>query len=537
MRNKMAAVIAIAVLFMTVMMPLNTLDASTLSSDDYGISVPGTNAPDEPVYVTIENGKEKSWSVYVVNTSDKYLDVSYNVDSTDSEVKVTSKPSNALLVPQSDTDHKNITSGVFTIAVDALSEYHDFVTVTLTIAVTDITDKSSTTVSELDFLVTVKSSYDTTEEYNKFFGIYPNTLPSPFDSPFVPFIVTILTMMTIAELFCLTVVPRIAARLDKHTPTDDLKKFDRAISILVEAFVLLASFLEGLSILGANAETISKALSIAEIIYVVLGAVTLWKIYQFLVEAVLSRFEDMDDSSIDMTLLPLFLMIGKLVFWVAGTSAILGALGVDLQGILISAGVVSLGITMGAQNVLSQFFSGIVILMTRPFKKGDFLKINDRVLIVRKVKIMHSEFLGWDKDQIIIIPNNVITAATITNLTKNDDAYRLYVYFSVAYGADLKKAEDIMIKAAEECPLVVNDDIHAKPNVRMTGFEDSGIQLRLGATIVDFNNSITAGSMLRMAVYQGFVDNDVEIPYNRLEVTMLNDCFVGEKRPGDTVAD
>ena len=71
----------------------------------------------------------------------------------------------------------------------------------------------------------------------------------------------------------------------------------------------------------------------------------------------------------------------------------------------------------------------------------------------------------------------------------------------------------------------------------MTDFGDSGIVLRLGVTIRDFNGSVTAGSALRMAVYQAFIDNDIEIPYNRLEVTMLNECFQGQRRPGDNVPD
>ena len=150
---------------------------------------------------------------------------------------------------------------------------------------------------------------------------------------------------------------------------------------------------------------------------------------------------------------------------------------------------------------------------------------------------MFTEFTGWDKDQIITMPNNAVTAATIVNLTREDEAYRLYVYFSVAYGVDLKKAEEVMLKVANESPVVLHDSEHAAPNVRMTGFEDSGIELRLGVTVRDFNGTITDASALRMAVYQAFVDNDIEIPYNRLEVTMLNDCFKGEKRPGDVVSD
>ncbi len=407
----------------------------------------------------------------------------------------------------------------------------------LIIDVNDVDEKLNPVSVTVDFDIEIKTIFDTSGSYNKFLEIFENRLPAPFNSPIVPFLVTIVFWMVVAALATRLIAPRLARALDKHTTTDDALKFEKAISKLILILVFFLSIDQGLSILGADAVLISDFVRFSFIIYVVITLLIAWKIYLVLAQGILSRFEDNDDSAIDMTLLPLLKMIGKIIFWVVGAAAILGSLGVDLQGILVSAGVVSLGITMGAQNVLSQFFSGIVLLMTRPFKKGDFLKINDKVYIVQKVRLMFTEFTGWDRDQIITMPNNAVTAATIVNLTREDEAYRLYVYFSVAYGVDLKKAEEVMLKVANESPVVLHDNEHAAPNVRMTGFEDSGIELRLGVTVRDFNGTITDASALRMAVYQAFVDNDIEIPYNRLEVTMLNDCFKGEKRPGDMISD
>ncbi len=539
MKSKMMAAIVLSLLVAGIIAPILPMEGSDgLSPNEFSISIPGTEAPEKPISLVLGNGESTSWNINVVNrTTEKYLEAKFTVVSECEDVKVTEKPSNGLIVPMNGVDHANVLSGTLKIAVNDYVDSNENAHLKLIIDVNDVDEKLNPVSVTVDFDIEIKTIFDTSGSYNKFLEIFENRLPAPFNSPIVPFLVTIVFWMVVAALATRLIAPRLARALDKHTTTDDALKFEKAISKLILILVFFLSIDQGLSILGADAVLISDFVRFSFIIYVVITLLIAWKIYLVLAQGILSRFEDNDDSAIDMTLLPLLKMIGKIIFWVVGAAAILGSLGVDLQGILVSAGVVSLGITMGAQNVLSQFFSGIVLLMTRPFKKGDFLKINDKVYIVQKVRLMFTEFTGWDRDQIITMPNNAVTAATIVNLTREDEAYRLYVYFSVAYGVDLKKAEEVMLKVANESPVVLHDSEHAAPNVRMTGFEDSGIELRLGVTVRDFNGTITDASALRMAVYQAFVDNDIEIPYNRLEVTMLNDCFKGEKRPGDMISD
>lgn len=539
MKSKMMAAVVLTLLVAGIIAPILPLEGSDgLSPNEFSISIPGTEAPEKPISISLGNGESASWNINVVNrTTEKYLEVKFTVVSESSDIEVTEKPSNGLIVPMNGVDHANVHSGMLKITINDYVDLNENAHLKLVIDIDDVDDKLNPTSVTVDFDIEIKTIFDTSSSYNKFLEIFENRLPAPFNSPIVPFLVTIVFWMAIAALATRLIAPRLAKALDKHTSTDDALKFEKAISKLILILVFFLSIDQGLSILGADAVLISDFVRFSFIIYVVITLLIAWKIYLVLAQGILSRFEDNDESTIDMSLLPLFKMIGKIFFWVVGAAAILGSLGVDLQGILVSAGVVSLGITMGAQNVLSQFFSGIVLLMTRPFKKGDFLKINDKVYIVQKVRLMFTEFTGWDKDQIITMPNNAVTAATIVNLTREDEAYRLYVYFSVAYGVDLKKAEEVMLKVANESPVVLHDSEHAAPNVRMTAFEDSGIELRLGVTVRDFNGTITDASALRMAVYQAFVDNDIEIPYNRLEVTMLNDCFKGEKRPGDVVSD
>ena len=99
--------------------------------------------------------------------------------------------------------------------------------------------------------------------------------------------------------------------------------------------------------------------------------------------------------------MPILSVLVKLTLWVSGIAIILHLFGMDFSSIMLSAGIVTLGITLGAQSVLSQFFSGISLLVTRPFNRGEYVEMNGRTYIVKKVKLMYTEFYGVEKDRVI----------------------------------------------------------------------------------------------------------------------------------------
>ncbi len=535
MKGRIAAVAALFMLMFCAVSPLFAETADALDNDDFIIVVEGTYAPEQHIPVEIRNGETKSWTLHVINDSEKNLNVTISSTISDADVAISTDPEVGFLYPRSTGSSFNIV-GTITISVNNLSKSYDDLTADIKVAVFDQEDKSQTVENHVIFDIDVSSYYDTSGQYNKFLGIFDNPLDPPFDTPLIPAAVTTVVILIIAALLSLLIIP-LLGKYSKVASAYDKTTLKKGFLHMALAFALVYSINLDLKIIGADPGVISNIEALSNILYVVIGSIIAWRIYLFIMESILKGIEESDQTSmVDMTLMPLMRMLGKMVFWIAGATIILGSFGVDLGGILVSAGIISLGITMGAQNVLSQFFSGIVLLMSRPFKAGDFLKINDEVRIVKKVKVMYTEFYNWDKDSVITMPNNAVSSATILNLTKDDIAHKQYIYFSVAYGTDIAKAEKVMIEAAFKSDLIIVDEKHSAPSVRLTNFLDSGIELRLGVYVHNFDDSSLAAGQIRAAVLQAFIDNDIEIPYNRLEVTMLNDCF-GEKRPGDTVED
>jgi small-conductance mechanosensitive channel len=368
--------------------------------------------------------------------------------------------------------------------------------------------------------------------YNQFFGIYPNTLPAPFDNPIVTAVVTILIWILLAVLVGYAILTPISAAVERRFPDSKFRDVQRSIFRMIFAIMVFTGIGECLQIIGANSEWIQAFNTISMAVYVVFGAIIAWDIWKCVINVLIRIFDEVDVKGVDSSLTPLLKMIGRIVISVVAVATILASFGVDLAGILISAGVISLGITLGAQNILGQFFSGIVLLSTRPFQKGDYVKINNEVYIVHKVKVMFTEFNNWDNDQIITMPNNVVTNATIINLTRDSKDTRIFIYISVAYEADLAKAKELMIQAAMEHPHVIKDGSRSMPGTRLTNFLDSGIEYRLSCFVDDFDNNSHYAGQIREAIYDLFVENGVSIPYNKLEVFLMDDCD-GKRRPYD----
>ena len=522
--RKKAAILSLAILMTAAcLMPLGTAnETDALEPTDYKVSTPGYFTGDDgAIDIAIGNGHSRTVTVYVQNYTSSILDVAfYTIDGTRDVHGETIE--NLTLMPAGDAQNRDLIKQPFTISVKDVTASHKDARVALNIFITNLEDDSYS-IHTIKFNVDVVSSFDTSGSFNKFLGIIDNTLPEPFDNPIVPFIVTLAIFFIIALLVIKLCVPALSGMLNETTSDKDRKRFKTLLTLGV-MIATIALFIDpGLKILGADINWIYLVNKISMTLLVVTLALTIWKVYMIVVESMLTKLGKMDDSKIDLSLMPLFAMFGKLFLWIGGAAAILHIFDMDLSGILISAGIVTLGITLGAQSVLSQFFSGIILLLTRPFSKGDYVLINDVTHIVKDVKLMYTEFLGDEKDRIITMPNNAVASATIVNMSKYDKAYRLYINFQIPYDVDIKKAEEIVLQIAEENEHVLHDyNRYKRPVVKLIEFQDAGIELRLDVTIRDFAKKPTIQSDLKKELYVKLAENGIEAPYNRLDVRILD---------------
>lgn len=516
-------------------------DSDTAEQSDVIVNVDGSG---DSITLDMESGTSKTATLYITNNSDSYLSLdvpTYDSDLISSSAKITvNRAESNLIYPKGDPDGRHIAVVTITVSVDRLTDTQT-VEGNLTLRFTDVTvestDGSNVFERQVPFTVNVNSVYTSEGSYNQFFGLFPNTLPAPLNEPWFTAVVTLVLWIVITIVVCELVIPQLTKIVGSRKTATEKKKLTQTLTKTISVLMFVVAVNECLNIIGTSAEIMSMVSTWSLVLYVLIGSVLAWQVYIFLVTAIINGLDDaVDVDGIDSSLIPLFRLIGKVVICVFAATIILAAFGVDLAGIMVSAGVITLGITFGAQEIISQFFSGIVLLSTRPFKKGDYISLNGTTYIVHKVRIMYTEFENWDRDQIVTMPNNAVTSATMINYTKGDPRTRIFIYVSVAYDADLTLAKELMIKAANMHPHVIKDKSCVPPNTRLTNFLDSGIEYRLACYVDDYDLSAHYAGQIREIIYKLFKDNGVEIPYNRLQIDILSDCD-GKKRPDDKTPD
>ena len=534
--------VLLLVLMLSVAMPVamgGNSDAAEQS--DIIVNVDGSG---DSITLDMDSGTSKTATLYITNNSDSYLSLdvpTYDSDLISSSAKITVNGAESnLIYPKGDPDGRHIAVVTITVSVDRLTDTQT-VEGNLTLRFTDVTvestDGSNVFERQVPFTVNVNSVYTSEGSYNQFFGLFPNTLPAPLNEPWFTAVVTLVLWIVITIVVCELVIPQLTKIVGSRKTATEKKKLTQTLTKTISVLMFVVAVNECLNIIGTSAEIMSMVSTWSLVLYVLIGSVLAWQVYIFLVTAIINGLDDaVDVDGIDSSLIPLFRLIGKVVICVLAATIILAAFGVDLAGIMVSAGVITLGITFGAQEIISQFFSGIVLLSTRPFKKGDYISLNGTTYIVHKVRIMYTEFENWDRDQIVTMPNNAVTSATMINYTKGDPRTRIFIYVSVAYDADLTLAKELMIKAANMHPHVIKDKSCVPPNTRLTNFLDSGIEYRLACYVDDYDLSAHYAGQIREIIYKLFKDNGVEIPYNRLQIDILSDCD-GKKRPDDKTPD
>lgn len=150
--------------------------------------------------------------------------------------------------------------------------------------------------------------------------------------------------------------------------------------------------------------------------------------------------------------------------------AALGQLGIKTTSLLGMLAAAGLAIGLALKDSLSNFASGVMIVMFRPFKIGDLVEIAGHTGDVEEIKIF-STILNTKDNRQIIIPNGQVAADPIINHTAKP-VRRVDIAMGVGYDDDLKKARNIMMKVMENHPLVLQDPA---PSMLMTELADSSV--------------------------------------------------------------
>ena len=200
-----------------------------------------------------------------------------------------------------------------------------------------------------------------------------------------------------------------------------------------------------------NSERLEKMLLyFAEPIIIILVMLVVSKILLKLMKTFLEK------SSLDGALHKFILSMMKYGLLVITLLITLESLGLDTKSLITVLGVSGGAVALSLKDSLSNVAGGFIILVTKPFSKGDFVDINGTQGEVEQIDVLLTTLKTFD-NKTITIPNGVVSTAVITNFTKAERR-RVDCLFALDHNADIKKAREIMISVANDCPLILLEE-------------------------------------------------------------------------------
>lgn len=346
-------------------------------------------------------------------------------------------------------------------------------------------------------------------------------------------VVAILVATAVASILLKSVIFSAVRRLTSHTSTtlDDklLKATRKYLSLLVYVFglSLLFDFVAGRygDYIGTYFITIVNS-----IIYA-LGIVVVAILVVRVASTILTWYGDTvavrTETTLDDEFIPLLDRAVKIVVITLSTLMVLDHFGIDIKGMVAVLGVGSLAVALAAQDTLANMIGGFTIMVDRPFRVGDMVRLSDDSrVIVHQIGIRSTKFLTFD-NTLVIVPNSELVKSTVHNVTYPVERVRLVVDVGVGYGSDMEKVKEVLLVEARKHPNVLENP---EPHLFFLDFGDSSLNVSLRCHVAKPENHLSTSSELRFGILRRFREEGIEIPFPQRVVTIVKE---GGEFPSD----
>ena len=258
---------------------------------------------------------------------------------------------------------------------------------------------------------------------------------------------------------------------------------------------------------------IDKAGSVlVAVLFIVIGM----KIVSMVMKLVKKSF---DKSKLEVSvagfLLSVIRVLGYILVFITAATIV----GVEVTSFVTILGTASMAIGLALHGALSNLAGGVLILILKPFSVGDYIVENNNNMegTVVAIDIFYTRLLTYD-NKLVVIPNGILTNNSLVNVT-NEVNRKMEVKIAIAYDSDIKKVKDLVYELLGADKRILTSE---PKDVFIDSFAESGMILGIRAWVKteEYWNTLWD---LRENLKELFDANDIEIPYNRLDVNVLNE--------------
>lgn len=189
-------------------------------------------------------------------------------------------------------------------------------------------------------------------------------------------------------------------------------------------------------------------------------------------------------------------------------------LGIDLSSLAIVAGALSVGIGFGLQNIVNNFVSGLILLVERPVKVGDWVVVGCQEGYVKRINVRATEIETFERAS-VILPNSELLQSAVVNWTHKDKTGRVAVRVGVAYGCDTRRVHEILLACARDHPDIVSCP---PPYAVFRDFGPSALEFEVRGFLKDVDKRLMVASDLRFAIDAAFRAHGIEVPYSQHDI-------------------
>jgi small-conductance mechanosensitive channel len=201
--------------------------------------------------------------------------------------------------------------------------------------------------------------------------------------------------------------------------------------------------------------------------------------------------------------------IGHYITMIIGAIVAFQFVGINLSGLAVIFGLLSVGIGFGLQNVTANFVSGLILLFERPIRVGDRVTVGDTEGDVMEIN-MRATTIQSLTNIAIIVPNQEFVSGRVVNWSHGDPKIRIDVEVGVSYNSDLDTVIKSLLEVAQEHPRVLKTP---EPDVLLMSFGDSSWNMKLRVWVAQPKRHYVTRSEINCAIVHKFRDYGVEIPF------------------------
>lgn len=206
-------------------------------------------------------------------------------------------------------------------------------------------------------------------------------------------------------------------------------------------------------------------------------------------------------------------LVGKIIriiFIIVATLVALGSVGIDLSALTVLSGAIGLGLGFGLQKVISNFVSGIILLVDNSIKPGDVIEIDGTYGWINNLRARYASVITRDGTE-HLIPNEDLITQRVINWSFTNKLVRMKVPFGISYNCDPHQCMELVIEAAKLVDRVLDTPA---PVCLLKGFGDNSVDLELRFWISDPSNGVSnVKSKVLLNIWDTFKRNHIEIPF------------------------